>query len=148
MTEPTADTYPVIRAVSLALLAGLVLHAGDVTAGNGIIVDWREVRSGETKCEGFDPYDTAWLLVTLVGPEAALASLPEAIEDAPEVEPSQPEIVAWAPTRGGDGGRNRSIYVGDYEVMVRAHWDNDPEIDAAHAAFTERLAALAYREGR
>lgn len=139
------DTYPAIRAVSLALLAGLVLHAGDVTAGNGIVVDWRTVRCGETVCDGAAPFDVARLLVALVGPEVALASLPETVEDPPEIEPPPPEIITWAPACGGEGGRNRSIYVGDYEVMVRAHWNNDPRVDAAHAAFTERLAGLAHR---
>ena len=60
-----------IAAVSAALLGGRVLNVREVTAGNGSVIDWREVRSGETIIEGADAYDVATTFVGLVGWGAA-----------------------------------------------------------------------------
>lgn len=53
--------------------AAAVLQALGVSAGHGLIIDWREVRSGETVCEG-DAFDVAQAFVRLVGEDAALAA--------------------------------------------------------------------------
>jgi hypothetical protein len=48
--------YATVRATTLALMRGAVLHvqteAGALTAGNGQLIDWRTVRSGEVVVEG------------------------------------------------------------------------------------------------
>jgi hypothetical protein len=75
-----ASRFAVVQAVAVALLSGLVLHAADVTAGNGSVIDWRAVKSGETVQEGADAFDTALLFVSLVGEEAAAGSLPVVVE--------------------------------------------------------------------
>ena len=69
----TIETYPAVYACALALLRGKVLAACDVTAGNGLVVDWRTVKNGEAMETG-DAASTAQLFVALVGPYAALES--------------------------------------------------------------------------
>ena len=64
-----------VQACAVALLSGAVLHASDVTAGNGSVIDWREVKSGATLLEGGNAFDVAYLFVTVVGWYAAMLSL-------------------------------------------------------------------------
>lgn len=66
------------------LLAGRVLHARDVTAGNGKVIDWRTVRSGDLVQEDADAFDTARLFVHLVGEDFAyMAAL------GPDTQPAE-----------------------------------------------------------
>ena len=130
------DTFAAVRACSIALLSGAVLQSVGVSAGNGIVIDWRTVKSGETLTTHADAFDTAQLFVSLVGPEAALAAIDEVFPPALEGTPIMPRIYAFMQT--ACGGRLRSFDIGDFKVMVEAHED-----DAAQAAFTERLAGLA-----
>ncbi len=66
------NTFAAVFAASAAMLRGEVLHARNVTAGLGILVDWRHVKSGETVLVDADPFEVAALLVELVGPSAVL----------------------------------------------------------------------------
>ncbi len=61
----------VVQACAVALLQDRVLHASGVTAGYGKVVDWREVKSGETLLEGADAFDTARSFVAMVGTDVA-----------------------------------------------------------------------------
>ena len=63
--------FDAVSAVSRALLGGRVLQTKDVSVGNGMIVDWRDIRCGETIAAGLDPFDGASLFVELVGTKAA-----------------------------------------------------------------------------
>ena len=128
------DLYPAVRVCALALLGGEVLQASKVSAGRGTVIDWRHVKSGEIVCEG-DAFDTAHAFVTLVGEKSALSAAIVGPELAPL--PHRPEVTAWMRT---PSGRGRSFDVGPYHVNVHVSADED---DAAHAAFTEKLAALA-----
>lgn len=128
-----------VRACSIALLAGAILHASDVTAGNGKVIDWRTVKSGEELCPGGDAFDTAYLFVTLVGDEAALAAVARVLDiepAAPTVEPA-PRVHAYAPN--GSGARRRSFGAGPFTVYVEPNDD-----DAAQATFTDALARAAH----
>ena len=60
-----------VWACSVAILDGEILHASDVTAGNGLVIDWREVKSGEIMDKQGDSFDSAYLFVWLVGVDAA-----------------------------------------------------------------------------
>lgn len=74
------EIFDVVRDVSLALLAGAILHAGPegkVTVGNGRLEDWRTVPSGETVAMDENAADLATLLVAMVGVEAAQAAVDE-----------------------------------------------------------------------
>lgn len=64
-----------IDRLSRALLRGRTLHAEDVTAGNGKVIDWRTTKSGNELQIGADAFDTARLFLTLVGEDAALESV-------------------------------------------------------------------------
>lgn len=129
--------HATIQAVAVALLGGLVLHAANVTAGNGAVIDWRTVKSGETVQEGADAFDTALLFVSLVGEEAAVGVLPVVVEvQEPAPVKIAPRISAYMQQQ--NGGRLRAFEVGGFRVMVEAHDD-----DEAQAAFVERLATLA-----
>lgn len=134
-----SKTVDAVRACSIALLAGTVLRAEDVTAGlDGSVIDWRTVKSGETIQAGGDAFDTAYLFVTLVGEEAALAAAQRegTIPAAPVFVPPDVEIAAYMPSQ--DGSRRRSFDVRGFRVIVEPHED-----DAAQAAFTQALAKLA-----
>jgi hypothetical protein len=129
------DTFSAVRACAVAILAGTVLQANNVSAGNGSVIDWRTVRCGETLQESGDAFDTAQLFVALVGPAAALDALQgEAVEPAPPVR-IQPVVHAYM--RQANGGRLRSFEAGGFKVMIEAHDDDD-----AQAAFAARLAAF------
>lgn len=128
------DTFEAVWACSLALLSGAVVQAGGVTAGNGLVVDWREVRSGETVQDGGDPFDTAQLFVALVGAECALAC----VDGAPALHFEAPPVRITAFSANEYGARRRSFDAEPFRVIVEPHED-----DAAQAAFTARLATLA-----
>ncbi len=131
------DTYSAVRACAIVLFAGAVLHAADITAGNGIVVDWRTVKSGEELATQADPFDTAWLFVALVGPEAALAALDGEVAPAPQLVPIPTRIDAYAVQPCGGRLRSFDATAREFRVMVEAHED-----DAAQAAFVARLAAF------
>ncbi len=130
------DTHPAVRACTLALLAGFILHASNVTAGRGLVVDWRTVKSGEELQMG-DPFDTAWLFVAIVGPEAALGSLEVEPAPAPPMAAIATRVYAYAVQPCGGRLRSFDATALEFRVMVEAH-----EEDEAQAAFCERLAAF------
>lgn len=66
--------FEAVQACAVVLLGGVVLPANDVTAGNGVVIDWREVKHGETLQNDGDAFDTAYLFVTVTGVEAAHAA--------------------------------------------------------------------------
>lgn len=78
------ETHPIISACARAILAGAVIHAGNVTAGRGRLIDWRIEPCGVEILSGADAFDQAQLLVAIVGAEVVLASL------SLEAEPAQP----------------------------------------------------------
>ncbi len=132
-----STTFAAVRACALAILAGTILHASDVTAGNGIVVDWRTVRSGDTLATEADPFDAAHLFVTLVGPSAAMAALDEEPPPAPPVREATSVVSAYM-VIPGVGGRRRSFETPQgFTVYVEPDAD-----DAAQAAFTAKLAAF------
>ena len=71
-SPPPSAKVEAIAECAKVLLAGVVIHADNVTAGNGILIDWRFERCGATLLEKRDPFDVAHLLVDLVGPSAAM----------------------------------------------------------------------------
>jgi len=135
-------TYNAIHACAVALLSGAVLQVGGISAGRGLVVDWRTVRSGETIQDGGDAFDTAQLFVSLVGAELALSVLePDAVPEATPAPRVAPRITAWSPNEHGQ--RVRSFEApGGFKVSVQST-DYGADDDDAAAAFTERLAALA-----
>ena len=72
---------PLIFALAVAFTKGIVLTANDVTAGNGIVIDWRSVKSGDTVVSEGDAYDVAVTFVKLAGWGAAAMAL-DAKEEA------------------------------------------------------------------
>lgn len=136
----TSTVFDTVRACAIVLLSGVVLHAENVTAGNGLVVDWREVKSGATILQGADAFDVAHMFVTLVGCETAYTAATRHgdIEDAPPPPKVTPRVHVWAPDHTAYGGRARSFDVGPFTVTVRAIED-----DEAQAAFTAALAAAA-----
>jgi hypothetical protein len=70
------------QALAIALLQGEVLQVSEVTAGNGLVIDWRTVRCGETIITDGDAFDCAYLFLALVGDEAAERALHGAAEAA------------------------------------------------------------------
>ena len=137
------EVYAAVRACAIALLSGAILRAADVTAGNGSVVDWRTIKSGEEIQAGADAFDTAHLFVTLVGPVDAMAAATsnDEIEPAPEPAHVAPRVFAYM-TDPSCGGRRRSFDPGPFRVYVEPNED-----DAAQAAFTARLAAFCISEG-
>ena len=126
-----------VWAAAVVLLGGAILQAGNVSAGNGRVIDWREVKSGETLMDDGDAFDVAYLFVALVGEEIALATIEEPGE--PPAEPRErAHVVTW--TMDAPGRRARSIYVGGFEVVVKARLDENNEL---HEGFTSRLAEAA-----
>lgn len=120
----TLQTYEAVRCVALALIAGEVVQAAGVSAGNGAVIDWRTVRSGEALQTDADAFDTAQFFVALVGPEAAMRG------------GGAPEVTAFMPNH--EGSRRRAFSVRGILVCVEPHED-----DALQAWFTQELAALA-----
>lgn len=137
----STTTYAAVRACALAMIAGTILHAASVTAGNGIIVDWRTVKSGEEIQKDGDAFDTAQLFVALVGADAALAALAGESVSAAEAVPPASVVVAFM-VDPGCGGRRRCFDAGPFRVYVEPDADDEKQ-----AAFTERLAAFCASEG-
>jgi hypothetical protein len=132
----SADTFPAVRACALAVLSGAVLQMSGVTAGRGKVIDWREVKSGETIQEDADAFDTAQLFVALVGPEAALAVATKYAGNPPPA----PAITAYRPNEHGQRVREFTTPAG-FKVTVRsADYGEDDEAEAAE--LTTRLAGF------
>lgn len=74
-----STNHDLTRELAIALLGGRTLQASNVSAGRGIVIDWRHVPSGETIVEGADAFDTAAMFLSLVGWGAAAMAL-----DGPE----------------------------------------------------------------
>lgn len=129
-------TYEAIRACALAILAGSILQVDGVSAGRGIVVDWRTIKSGETLVQDANAFDTAQLFVALVGVERALSVVGDAPEATAFVTPA-PRVAAYM--ANASGARRRSFEAGPFRVFVEPH-DED---DAAQAEFTAQLARLA-----
>ena len=68
-------TARVLSLVAAQLLAGVTLQVNDVSAGNGKVIEWHAVKSGQTLLEGADAFDAARLFLRLVGTRAALHSI-------------------------------------------------------------------------
>jgi hypothetical protein len=131
--ERQSETYAAVRSVAIAVLGGAVVQASGVSAGNGIVIDWRTVKSGEELQRDADAFDTAQLFVALVGAYGALAALGEhAAASAPEPVAIPPRVTAFMPDN--NGGRRRQFDAGPFTVKVEPYED-----DAAQAAFVERL---------
>lgn len=128
-------TYEVVRACALAILAGAVLQVDGVSAGRGVVVDWRTIKSGETLIQDADAFDVAQLFVTLVGEERAQTVAGDAPEAA-AFEAPVPRVSEYM--ANANGARRRSFEAGPFRVFVEPHDD-----DAAQAEFTSRLARLA-----
>jgi hypothetical protein len=126
------DRFDAVRACAIALLGGVVLHASDVSAGNGKVIDWRTLSCGDALLESADAFDVARLFVSIVGSEAALRAV--AAKGVVRALPA-PRVTAFM--LQANGGRSRSFEVAGFRVMVEAHADDDEQ-----AAFTEQLAAL------
>ena len=65
-------TARVVSILAAHLVRGAALSIHDVTAGNGQVIEWAAVKSGQTLLEGADAFDTAELFLKLVGTRAAL----------------------------------------------------------------------------
>lgn len=66
----TLDFVPIVRCF-VALQRGVVLNAKDVTAGNGMVIDW-SVPGGHELLTDADPLAVALSFVKRVGPDAAI----------------------------------------------------------------------------
>lgn len=130
-------SYEAVRVCAIALLAGAILQAEGVSAGRGIVVDWRTIRSGETLVQGADAFDAAQLFVSLVGEDVAVSSVKSDVSDVPVFEAPAPRVNEFM--KNESGARRRSFDAGPFHVIVEPHNDDD----AAQAAFTQRLARLA-----
>lgn len=132
----------IVQAVAIAMLGGAVVQADGVSAGNGKVIDWREVKSGWTILDGADAYDTAQLFVNLVDVDASLEALAKhgmvLEEERSDAQPKRevPEVVAYATNARGE--RTRGFSFDGFRVSVQNSWDN--EDDAAQASFTQWLA--------
>lgn len=120
----SANLSPAVALCTTAIFRGSILHASDVTAGNGVVVDWRHVPSGETLCAGVDAFDAAYLFVELVGPEAAVAAALRRGERFAEVSRACPNRVELPLERRPANALNLEIGQGLDRCMVQrpAHW--------------------------
>ncbi len=75
-------TYWTTAAISAVLVQGATLHACNVTAGGGLVIDWRTVKGGDTVISEADAFDVARMFIALVGEEQALKSVRRLDEDA------------------------------------------------------------------
>lgn len=119
-----SETYEAVRLCAAELISGAVIQTAGVSAGNGTVIDWRTVPSGETIQDGGDTFDTARLFVALVGTEAAMRG-------------NGVPIVSTYMERY-DGARRRSFHVRGMTVYVEPHED-----DELQAWFTAELARAA-----
>lgn len=62
--------YDEVFEAAVAILRGDVLQSHEVSAGRGKVIDWCDVRSGETILEG-DVFDQAYLYVAITKARAA-----------------------------------------------------------------------------
>ncbi len=138
----STEVFAAVRACAIAMLSSAILRSSDVTAGNGIVVDWSTEKSGEKIQRGADAFDTARLFVSLVGPDDAygVAMVGGEIEPAPAAKDPPARITAWRVDPCG--GRRRSFDAGAFRVYVEPNED-----DEAQAAFVARLAAFCVAEG-
>lgn len=74
--------YHAVFQVAAALLEGRVLQIHEVSAGNGLVVDWRTVRCGETLVADADAFDAALVFVSTVGPATALEAVRRELGEA------------------------------------------------------------------
>lgn len=130
-------SYEAVRACALAVLGGAVLQAEAVSAGNGRVIDWRTVKSGESVLEAADAYEVATLFVSLVGVEAAMASVDLVVEPPPPHTHS-PQVHAYMANERGSRRRSFDATTHGFRVLVEPHED-----DASQARFTELLAVAA-----
>lgn len=146
MSEPT---FVVVHACAVLLLGGVVLQTEGVSVGRGRVVDWRQVRCGETLLEDGDAFDCAQAFVGLVGVTAAAACVDaEEGELPPPSKPAPPQIHAYRPDEHGRRIREFSA-PGGFKVSVEfdAWRDNySPDGDARAAAFTAKLAEFTTSE--
>lgn len=68
--------FDLVQRAARAFLLGQVLVLKDYSAGNGLLIEWAQVKSGATLLEGADPFELAHLLVYLVD-HAELAAVLE-----------------------------------------------------------------------
>lgn len=127
------NSYEAVRACAVAILSGRVLQIGEVSAGNGCVIDWRTTKSGDVLQDGADAFDTAQLFVSLVGEEHAFLAATGGLH----VQDSDPKVTTFCQT---SNGRRRSFTIYGFTVLVEPHHD-----DEAQATFTAELAALAAR---
>ncbi|HVR02796.1 MAG TPA: hypothetical protein VMT47_11740 [Polyangia bacterium] len=132
MNAEPSHYYRAVEACAVRILAGAMLQADKVSAGNGRVIDWREVKSGKIELEGGDAFDIAHRFVELVGVQASMAAA-----EAHKPPPKPPlEVTAYC--QAANGGRRRSFKIDRFTVLVEPHED-----DEAQARFTAILAALA-----
>lgn len=60
-----AESELVFR-LAVAFQRGRVLQAANVSAGNGLVVDWRQVPSGEILLDDGDAFDVAHMFAAVV----------------------------------------------------------------------------------
>lgn len=128
--------FNAVFAVSVALSAGRVLQAvtsdGAVSVSHGRVIDWRTVKCGEETLT--DVGDEAILFVSLVGEDAALAS----VAGGPSERPA-PEVHAY-PERNGD--QVMSFGVGPFTVQLSRRWGHGEWTSEAQARFAAELARV------
>ena len=69
------NEFDAVFKCSVALYKGHVLQVNNVSVGNGALIDWRYVKSGDTLMENADEFDLAHYFVHLVGPSKALEAV-------------------------------------------------------------------------
>lgn len=136
MDNANSTGFDAVWVCAIALLSGGVLQVAGVSAGSGLVIDWRTVTSGETLLANGDAFDTAQLFVALVGDGPAVEAVRGDTGSAAKFVAPAPRVTAFMP--GANGGRRRSFEIGAFRVVVEPHED-----DEAQAVFTSELAALA-----
>ena len=76
--------FEIVAEVAAKLIKGEVVHCGDVTVGNGKLIDWRVVKSGVILVENVDAFELAYAFTKLVGQQYALTVEPDEIEEVTE----------------------------------------------------------------
>jgi hypothetical protein len=146
------NTYDIIFAIAVRLLAGVILHAhtseGVVTVGRGKLIDWRSVKSGE-EVEPSDgsAADFAQLFVALVGVEAADVALGGERAAPPGFVPPKPVITTYAPM--ASGMRRSQVELGGCVVLVTPEGEFGTEQEGTDAArrLAERIGMLEGTDG-
>lgn len=151
-----SGSFFVVRDVCRILLSGIVLQAHGVSAGNGRLIDWRDVPSGEELFVG-DAFDIAQTFVAIVGEAAAEGvclrvyldgkiETRTAEETMPSLVAPEPQITAFRANEHGK--RARSFWTGGeaakgWEVQIPAPYTDIT--DEQGAEFARRLAVAAQR---